>query len=234
VQPVIVTLVSSSADGGTVVTVTNEGRSELSFDFYVGDFDQDEDGEHGFFDAGSHARSCAERITVLPNGATLAPGERRQIQIRLRPGTETCWSLLFVESAVRTAGGARVGQRIGVKVYGVPEGAPAVGELTKVEASTDGQSIDLEFENTGLGPLRPEGRLEIRSFAGVIMRTVEIEPFSVLPEHRRRLTVQFGEPLPAGRYVAVPILDYGGEYLAGGQATFEVLTNGASGTGSAR
>jgi hypothetical protein len=207
----------------TEVRVHNTSAETARFTFYFGDFDQTETGENLYAALGTHARSCGDRVSVFPNGATLAPGQRQTLQVRMAPGAETCWSMLFAETRVTHAGGVSVGQRIGVKVYGIVPGTPVEGEVGAVEAVPEGDSVrvSFDFQNLGQGPLRPSGRIEIRTTAGETVSTVPVDAFSVLPGYLRRETFLVGAALPAGRYLAIPILDFGADYLTAGQAAFE-------------
>ncbi len=229
VSPVIVPLEAASAPVSAAIGVRNDGATPLAFRFYAGDFDQDRAGTHTYHDAGAMPNSCAGRVTVLPDGAVLAPGERRELIVTMAPGAETCWSGLFIETRDWGAQGLNVGQRVMVKLYGIPPGSSVDGAITAVTATPGASSVDvyLDFVNAGSRPLRPVGRVELRSVAGDVIAEHRVEAFSALPGRSRRLTLQLPTTLPPGRYVAVPILDIGSDDLIGGQATFRV---GAQGT----
>lgn len=226
VRPVIVQLSAVEAGDVAVVHVTNEGERTLEFRIHAADFDQRESGDHRFLEPGTHERSCSDALSVFPDRVTLGPGERQDVRLTmtLEPGSRTCWSLVFVETRSGASSGIRVGQRIGVKVYGAAADAVPEGEITRVEvgAAGDSANVRVDFRNTGDAPLRPEGELEIRTFRGEVLERIGIEPFSVLPGHLRRVAVPFAADLPSGRYLAVPILDFGADYLAGGQAVLRV------------
>jgi hypothetical protein len=81
---------------------------------------------------------------------------------------------------------------------------------------------EVEFENTGEGPLRPEGEIELRTVGGEVVGVLDVPAFSVLPGRIRRASVPVELDLTPGEYLAIPILDFGGDYLAGGQARFSV------------
>jgi hypothetical protein len=224
-QPVIVELVAADSARTAVVTARNEGQQEMQFRFSLADFEQTSDGDHHFFPLGSSARSCAGRVTVFPDGATLRPGERQEVRVRMEPGPRTCWGVLMVENVARgERAGIRVGQQIAVKLYGVPPSTPVQGEVASVSAARAprGIQVAINFRNTGEAPLRPEGAVEIRTLNGEAVATLPVDAFSVLPGQTRRVTVEVTPLLPRGRYVVVPVLDFGAEYLAGGQASFAV------------
>ncbi|HYE59312.1 MAG TPA: hypothetical protein VD948_12445 [Rhodothermales bacterium] len=223
VDPVIATLSAPAGGVATEVRVHNTSAEPARFTFYFGDFDQTETGENLYAPLGTNPHSCGDRVSVFPNGATLAPGQRQTLQVRMAPGAETCWSMLFVETRVAHPNGVSVGQRIGVKVYGVPPGADTAGEVASVEAASEGDSVrvSMAFRNLGTSPLRPAGRIEIRTPEGTTLTALPVDAFSVLPGYLRRGTFYVAAALPAGRYVAIPILDFGADYLTAGQAAFE-------------
>ncbi|GAC1514306.1 MAG: hypothetical protein NVS1B4_01660 [Gemmatimonadaceae bacterium] len=205
------------------MSVTNAGREPLHFRFYVGDFDQAENGEHSFGSAGTHPQSCGARLHVQPEGATVFPGQRQEIRLDMVAGPATCWSMVFAESRVRSDRGVLIGQRIGAKVYGVSPSATRDGEVSNVRVTgTDNRAVSFEFRARGTAPLRPRGRVEIRKTSGETVATADVESFNTLPGHTRRVVVPIRQPLSSGEYVAVPVLDLEAEFLAGGQALFKV------------
>lgn len=224
-QPVILELRPASEVATARFSVRNESEGPLQLRMYAADFDQPEGGGHEFMEPGEHPRSCVSRLQFYPDNLSLEAGATGEVEVRMRPGGATCWSLVFVQSTTRSATGIRVAQRIGVKVYGVSPRAHAEGEIRTARVEDDvegGRRLWIEFANTGDRPLRPEGEVEIRSDAGVLLAVVPFAPFSVLPGRVTAATAMLDLPLEAGRYLAIPVLDFGGDYLAGGQAAFEI------------
>ncbi len=226
VNPVIVQLAAGDTAETRTVEVRNEGTRPLQLRLYAADFEQAAEGRHTYRPWGEHERSCRDRLTVTPDVVSVPPGQSRPVTIRMEPATSdpTCWSMVFVESPSRTQEGVFVNLRIGVKVYGLA-GSPSLdGELAaaRVQTEEDAPALSFAFQNNGDWPLRPEGEVEIRRFDGELVHTLPLEAFSVLPHHTRRLTIELPSPLEAGRYLAVPILDYGGKYLAGSQVAFRL------------
>lgn len=223
VSPVIMQIASEAQPVNRAISVTNSGSAPLSLRFYAGDFEQEERGENLFAELGAFRHSCHDRIRVYPDGASVLPGETQSVRVDMEAGTEPCWSAVFVETTGLTAEGTLVRQRIAVKVYGVRPDARAEGEVTGVamKVGDEGQSIVVTFRNLGEAPLRPEGKLEIRSFTGEVVATAQIEAFSVLPGRDRIVEIPMPGVPSIGEYVAVPVLDFGGTYLVGGQVAFE-------------
>ena len=226
VDPVIVHFSSSDSVRASATRIKNDGSQPLDVRLYVSDFEQDELGAHTFLPAGEGSRSCESGLRVTPDAITVPPGESRYVNISFDPwqGEDTCWSMVFAETLARVATGMRVRQRIGVKVYGLAlDGKPA-GEITIAEIAPGegGPELVFEFENPGAWPVRPVGVVEIRDYQGRVLRSIDVPPFSVLPGQFRRVSVPVGEGLVAGDYLAVPVLDFGADYLAGAQVAFSV------------
>lgn len=205
-----------------VVQVRNEGERPLQLRMYLSDYDQAEDGAYVFQAPGAVSGSCAGRISFFPDNALLEPGERQEIQVRIEAGGDACWSLLFIESAPEGSGQVRIANRIGVRVLNAPASLTRDGGLAAVTAAqTDSLEVELLFSNTGAAPVELRGTIEIRDLAGSIVASIAVGPLGVLPAHARRFSAVLPS-LPPGDYLAVPILDFGADWLAGGQALFTV------------
>lgn len=224
VQPAIVEITTGDTTATAVVTVRSEASHPLQLSFYTGDFDQDRRGDHRFLEPGEHERSCEDRLQFYPDGAALEPGEVQEVRILMEPLDSTCWSMLFVESASPAASGLRVAQRIGVKVYGLATREVPEGEIraVEVEGSAEDRALVIAFANRGHAPVRPEGEIEVRTLDGEVVDVVPVKPFSVLPGRTRETRVPLDLVLGPGTWVLVPVLDFGGDYLAGGQAVLEI------------
>lgn len=206
----------------TVVQVRNEGDRPLQLRMYLSDYDQAEDGAYTFFETGTARGTCAGRISFFPDNALLQPGERQEVQVRIEAGAGACWSLLFVESAPEGSSQVRVANRIGVRVLNAPASLTRDGGLARVTAAqSDSLEVEMLFRNTGSAPVQVRGTIEIRDLAGTTVTTAQVGPLGVLPAHDRRFMTLL-PPLPAGDYLAVPVLDFGADWLAGGQALFTV------------
>lgn len=226
VSPVIVQLAHDPTGAATLLRIDNEGEDAMQFRVYAVDFDQDRDGEHLFAEAGTLPRSCAGRLRFAPDALTVPAGSGGVVRVSLEPGGDpTCWSMLFVEAPSAGTGAIRVNQRIGVKIYGLGAKRGPDGELVEATVQPAGDSVEVAFafRNPGDWPLRPSGAVEIRDAGGAVVATAPVPAFSVLPEHERRLRVSLPlESAAPGRYLAVPILDFGADYLAGAQADFRI------------
>jgi hypothetical protein len=224
VTPSALQIQVADTKASATVRVRNDSPRQIQFRFYAMDFEQVHGGDYTYQPLGAHAQSCGKRLTIFPDGALLQPGESQVVRVEVAPGRGLCWSMLFAESAGEGSGPIKIAQRAAVKVFGVVPGGEPEGEIVSVTPTRDarGTRVALEFHNTGSVPVNPEGSLEIRKPDGEVVGTVEVPRFSVLPQRRRQIVVPLEKTLPRGRYLLVPILDFGAEYLAGGQATLIV------------
>jgi hypothetical protein len=222
--PVVLTLETGSEPVITSFTVENHAGSALELSIYASDYERAADGSHAYIPFGEHERSCAGRLEAVPAQLGVPAGERAEVRLRLEAGPETCWGMIFVEHRAPGALGVTVAQRIAVKVIGQPAGLTRSGAVLGVATDTTAEpAVRIAFENQGPGVLLPRGELEIHTLEGEVVGVVPVAPFKVLPQRRRILRVPLnGVKLPPGRYVVVGIVDFHGDYLAGGQTLLEL------------
>lgn len=230
VSPVILLVPASGETTEVTVIVRNNGESPLQLKLFPADFDQRPDGGHDTYPAGTHDRSCADRLEIMPGALSVPAGVSQPVTIRMRPGSEdedTCWSLVFVESPPPEGSGYRAGLRIGVKVYGLDSSGMGLGEITAASVdAADGESagrgLRFTVSNLDSWPILARGTVELRDFTGASLGTMPIESFSVLPDHHRTVVVPLSADLAPGRYLAIPVLEYGDDGLMGAQVEFRV------------
>lgn len=222
VRPAVLEL---DASGETTVVVRNESDDPLAFRITLGDYDQAESGAHRFLPFGEHPGSCAGRLETFPDRIAVDPGGEGAIRITLAPGDRPCWSAVYVEHRPEPVPGRSLAiRRVAVQVTGAGRGDATVDAAIRdvaVEAGPDGPVVTYVFENRGEAPLRPRGRLEVRTLEGEVVAIERLDPFGVLPGRARIRSVPLPEGLPPGSLLAVPILDFGADHLVGGRALFE-------------
>lgn len=211
--------------GERSVIVRNESGETVVFRVYPGDFDQSAAGVHRFLPFGDGPESCEGRLDVFPDRLAVDPGADAAVRIRLEPGARPCWSVVFVEHRPeRVEGMARAIERVAVQILssGLDPTREASVRDVSVSSDPDGTPVvRYTIENRGNAPIRPRGRLEIRSLEGDVVASVRLEPFGVLPGRSRARRVPLPSGLPGGRLLAVPILDFGADHLVGGQGLFD-------------
>lgn len=230
VSPVILPISSTGETSEATVLVRNNGTSPLQLRVFSADFDQALDGSHSTYAAGSHDRSCADRLEIVPDGLSVPAGVTQPVTLRLLPAEDpdsTCWSLVFIEKPPPEGTGPRAGLRIGVKVYGLAAEGGETAEITEAsvdrdDATTGQRSLQFTVSNPDEWPVLARGTVELRDFEGSPRSSVTVEAFSVLPEHERTVTIPLDADLEPGRYLAIPVLEYGDDGLMGAQVAFRV------------
>lgn len=228
-QPVILPIPVEGSTEVRELSVVNESDEAQDFVFEVTDFDQDERGAHDYFELGTHDRSCSSRLSLAPEAATLAPGERFDVTVEMAPGEGACWSMVFVRTR-SSSDGYQVNQMIGSKVYGFPARAGVEAEISSLvlRGETEAPVAAFEVRNESEAPLHPEGTLEVHSMGGELVEQVEVSRRSLLPG--RVLEISRPVPLPEepGTYLLMPVLDVGGGHLIGHQEMLEVAPDGSA------
>lgn len=230
VSPVILPIPHGAEASKATVMVRNNGESPLQLRVFSADFDQSLDGSHTTYVAGTHDRSCADRLEIVPDGLSVPAGVTQPVTIRLLPGVDpdaTCWSLVFIEKPPPEGSGPRAGLRIGVKVYGLSAQGGLPAEISEAsirdhEGEAGPRALEFTVNNPDAWPVLARGTVELREFDGDPKATVAVESFSVLPEHERTVRVPLETHLEPGRYLAIPVLEYGDEGLMGAQVAFRV------------
>lgn len=226
VSPVVVQIPASDTEA-VRLTVRNHGENALQFRAYGLDFDVGPDGRQTFWDPGTRPESCAGRLRVSPDAFSVAAGAETAISVRLEAegADATCWSAVLIETSASSEGTILVNQRIGVHVYGLSADGEPDGEVRagSVDVTPGALRVGFTVRNLGDWPLRPRGVVEIRDATGAAVTERPIDAFSVLPDRERTISVAVADAgLPPGRYLAVPILDWGSEFLAGTQIDFRI------------
>jgi hypothetical protein len=215
-QAVVSPLVVESSP--SAITIANTGMQPLRLLMEPMDFDQDANGRTRFGAVGSSAHSCGDRLR-LGEAPTQIParGEVR-IPVSVEPDGGPCWGAVMV----RISTGFAAAGRIGVKVYSLPAGAARTAEVSSVRLARD--SIHVEIINTGPTPVRPRGRVEVRTLQGTTVATREIEAFGIHPGIRRSVALPLDPRVPAGPHVVLAIFDIGARDLLAGEVRIDVPT----------
>jgi hypothetical protein len=213
-QAIVSPLVVESSP--SVITVANTGTQPLRLVVEPMDFDQDAAGRTRFGAPGTSAHSCAGRLRVGEAPTQVPARGEVRISVVVEPGERPCWGAVMV----RVSTGYAAAGRIGVKVYSAPPGAARGAEVSSIRLA--GDSIHAELANTGPTPLRPRGRIEVRTLQGATVSSHDIEAFGVHPGIRRSVAIALDPRIPAGPHVVLAIFDIGAADLVAGEARIEV------------
>jgi P pilus assembly chaperone PapD len=228
-----------------VIPVKNEEQKAQQVRITVGDWVRDSLGNNQFLPAKSTAASCGDRLRVFPTTFQVAPGATELVRVAYQPtpADAGCWSIVFIETVAPPAPRPD-GQgsfltleiRTGVKIYvhranAHRDGAIESGDVGlhwRIEDPASGRRDSIQvreatvlFANTGTAHLRVQGTLEVRDATGKLLHTVAGHPLPMTPGSARYVGLRVPD-LPKGDYIALMLLDYGGDEIAAAQLDFRV------------
>lgn len=221
------------------VQVYNPGPRPQTVTLRLMDWFRTPEGVH-YYPPGSLDRSLAPWLSLLePARFTLAPAERRDVRLLLTvpPAAEgSHWTMLLVEGdaqaqaeasteAITATAQVTSGYAIALIQTDPTTAAPAGNLLELKVLGHEPFGVQFLFENAGNVHLLVRGWTEVRNTAGQVLKHLELPPFGVLPGETRVRRVQERppiSPLPAGDYLALVVLDFGGSFLIAGQRSFHV------------
>ena len=227
----------------TALVVRNTGERPVSVEIKAFDFEMLETGLEKELENGTNPRGCAEWLSLSPSGLVdIDPGNVQEVRLTVNvpKGVEgTYWAKVAVIQAskpqpVRQTHGETtmqvfIRQRWEVRVHETISGTSKnegdiVNMLVNPPAEQQSHEIALHFENTGNSLLRCTGRLELRTEDGEEVDTIALGhdgSFSVYPGTTRVLKAPLKDSLKAGHYIALAVVDFGGESLIAGELEFE-------------
>lgn len=229
------------APGGTFTgyfTVINKSPQPREFTVELRDYDRDIHGDLVVLPAGTHPRSLAKFIVaVVPSTFTLRPEQRQQINFSIKiPATERGphWGAIAVSSPLPPSQPPQQGsisvtseEQFLFRIRQTdPTNAVNKGRVTGMQVLLPDQSkplrVLIDYENSGTTFQELKGEVRIINAKGDIVVKVAIKPIPVLPGGKLRLEIPIEQKLPSGNYVAVAVLDFGGDALLGAQARFKI------------
>jgi len=247
VDPLEVSILEPGTDRvAASFSLTNTSDAAVQATISRSDWDRVENGDNRFLPAGSTGKSCGQMLTVSPLSVRIEPHTSRVVRLGVQTNaalSRECWDIVFIEEVPQRA--ATKGNslqyifRTGVKVYVAPPGLPRDGAIENMEivdaptkpaatarpASTAAipakKQVAIRFHNTGGTHLVAKGHLEFRRIDNSLAREVPIEEFPTLPGATRRVLVDIPADLPAGDYVVLALIDFGGTELVAGQIDYQ-------------
>ena len=226
------------------VTVINQREKPISIELEKKDYYITPDGKVSNSAPGSVKGSCSKFLSISPQKFDLEPGERTEVRISINMpagSNGTYWASIYMNDVSKKHFMKKdMGKERYVKIFldyswevRISETVPGseiktcrITDMQITPASEEKPSnIAVEFENTGNTILRCKGRVEIRDEDGQTIMELLLHKngkFTSLPYGKRMVKADALKKLPSGNYVALAIIDYGGEDLVAGELEFEV------------
>lgn len=236
-----------AAHSSAVFHVSNEGDTPVQAIIYTADWDRDSLGANRFYPTGTVPQSCRDMVQVFPAQMQLAPHTQQPVRVTLQGADSlhtSCWDVVMVEmrDPVRLQQAGRTVSailRLGTKVYVEPSSAQRSAELEDMEVVphvvtheelasgkadsaqlAHGNDVMLEIKNTGGLQVKVSGTIQYKRPDNTVAATSKIEEIPLLPGATRRVFVPI-PTLASGKYIAIGVLDFGGE-AAGGQVEIDI------------
>jgi P pilus assembly chaperone PapD len=229
-----------------VIPVKNDESRVQQVRVVIGDWIRDSTGNNIFTEpANGVSERCGARLRVFPATFQIAPGATELVRVNYEPKAqdEGCWAIAFIETVqppVRRPDGQgsflTLEVRTGVKVYvhrpnphraGIVESAD-VALVWRPMRSAEGRKDSVQvreatvlFANTGTAHIKVKATLEVRDLQTRLLHKVEGTDLPMVPGSARYIPLVV-PALPKGDYIAVVLLDYGGEEIAAAQMEFRV------------
>jgi hypothetical protein len=229
-----------------VIPIRSEADSAQQLRLTMLDWHRDSAGANKYSEYGTHESSCQDRLQVFPATMQLGARATEYVRVTYRPtgaADPGCWAIVFTEvvrpPAPKTDSGASVTFTImtGVKIYVHAANAKAEGEVEFADVeefysprtdasgavvdSTMARRVAVRFHNSGTDHLIVKTSVEIRDARTQLIREVKASDAHITPRAFRDILVTLPE-LPAGRYIAVALLDFGGAEIRAAQVEFEI------------
>lgn len=229
------------------VGIRNDSDSTQQVRLFLLDWVRDSAGANVYSPVGSHEASCGSRVEVFP--LTMQLGARRSEFARVTytptgPDDPGCWLIVMIEP-VRPPEPPNVGRmgavitvQTGVKVYVHPVRSVPSAAVEYADAeeryiysvpnaagrvdSTLVRDLVVRFVNTGNDHLIVSSSADIRDASTQLVAQVTGPRAYITPGAFRDIILRVPATLPSGSYVALVMLDTGGEEVQAAQIEFVV------------
>lgn len=229
-----------------VVPVRNELDRVQQVRVVINDWQRDTLGGNEFHPVGSRPGTCGEKVKAFPATFQIAPGAVEYVRVTYDAGADVagCWSIVLFETVQppparnqQQGSFLTIEIRTGVKVYVHPANPVLAGEIAYadvVEAwvpkevpagakrdSTRVWQADVRFKSAGNEHLKLKTTVEIRDADGLLLQKVTAPDAYITPNAVRdqRITLP---TLPKGDYVALVMVDFGGDEITAAQVEFKI------------
>lgn len=225
-------------EGSTgAIEVFNNGKDPRQFTLQLADYDRNTECGLVLLSAGTHPRSLARFISVSTVVFSLSPSQSQQIRYNVTiPDDQRgpLWVALVLTSPIPATSSAQptpitigAAEQFIIKVRRTdPTNAINLGRLTEAQVLLPEEGrplrVFIDYENIGTTFQQPKGEVRFINAKGDTVAKVDIQPFPMLPGGHCRLEIPLEQRLAPGDYVALVIIDFGGEFLLGAQTRFTI------------
>lgn len=229
-----------------LIPVRNELDRPQQVRVLINDWRRDSLGRNEFLDAGSLPSSCRERLQVFPMSFQVAANSVENVRVNYDAAADTtgCWSIVMFETveppkpkSAENGSFLSFQVRTGVKIYVHAERPERAGEISFADVaqgwrpvavapgtrpdSTRAWQADLRFVNTGSAHLVIRSSVEIRDLDGLLLQKVAGEEGYLTPGAVRDMRIALPDLAP-GTYLALVLVDYGGDEITAAQVEFRI------------
>jgi len=225
------------------ISIINDSSIIESSIIYFEDWDKSSDGKDIFLKSENSSRSCADWFSLSPTQLLIESESLKEVNYLIEVpeiASGTYWTFIMIEGTSRPVKPSESNDSMKVKINATFRYAVRV--IINVESKIDKESeiTDIEFlysdvnsenamkaqiviKNTGDTLVNPVGFLEIRDFDGNSVERYELpKNLYVMPYRLRNIEMTIPNNLDKGDYLAIAIIDYGGDGLIAGEARFSI------------
>lgn len=229
-----------------VVPVRNEQDKIQQVRVVLNDWQRDTLGRNEFHPVGSTPGSCNDKVKVFPMTFQVAPGAVEYVRVTFDGAGDLagCWSIVLFETVKpppprneQQGSFLSIDIRTGVKLYIHPARPVRAGEIAfadvveawipqQVATGSPRDSVkvwqaDVRFKSAGNDHLKLKTTIEIRDADGLLLQKVAAPDAYITPNAVRdqRITLP---PLAKGEYVALVMVDFGGDEITAAQVEFKI------------
>lgn len=229
-----------------LIPVRNELDRPQQVRVLINDWRRDSLGRNEFLEAGSLPSSCRERLQVFPMSFQVAAHSVENVRVNYDAAADStgCWSIVMFETveppkpkSAENGSYLTFQIRTGVKIYVHSERAERAGEISFADVaqgwrplpvapgarpdSTRAWQADLRFVNTGSAHVVIRSSVEIRDLDGLLLQKVAGDEGYLTPGAVRDMRIPLPDLAP-GTYLALVLVDYGGDEITAAQVEFRI------------
>lgn len=224
--------------------VSGAGSDVESIKIYALDWDRNAEGVYTPNPAGALPGTCSAWLSLNPTQINLSQDREELVKYSFtvpEDAVGSYWSFIMVEGVATPEKPDDNGRRqvvIGAKlryavrfVVNIKKGAMPEGKISAMNTQAPelsdaehqaGFYVRVLFENTGNSYLKPIGYVDIRTIDGQSVAKAGIKEFYVFPGKAIWVDVYVDQAPDPGQYLALAVLDYGGEALVAGETRFGI------------